>query len=86
MNRLRPIAGDKSVSVGPRTALVFSGGSLGAIQVGMLKALVNSDASPDFVAGSSVGAINAPDHGRGRGRPMSHTAPLFRVITYLQCH
>jgi NTE family protein len=43
-----------------RTAFVFSGGSsLGAIQVGMLKVLVESGFSPDFVVGSSVGAINA---------------------------
>jgi NTE family protein len=42
------------------TAFVFAGGSsLGAVQVGMLKALVNQDIVPDFVVGSSAGAINA---------------------------
>lgn len=42
------------------TAFVFAGGSsLGAIQVGMLKALVGSGITPDFVVGSSAGAINA---------------------------
>jgi NTE family protein len=39
---------------------VFSGGgSLGAIQVGMLRALLSSGLRPDFVVGASVGAINA---------------------------
>jgi NTE family protein len=48
------------VSVQPRTAFVFSGGSsLGAIQVGMLKVLLENGFAPDFVVGSSVGAINA---------------------------
>lgn len=42
------------------TAFVFAGGSsLGAIQVGMLKALVRRRIAPDFVVGSSAGAINA---------------------------
>jgi NTE family protein len=39
---------------------VFAGGSsLGAVQVGMLKALVGRGITPDLVVGSSVGAINA---------------------------
>jgi NTE family protein len=43
-----------------RTALVFAGGgSLGAIQAGMLRALLSAGLKPDFVIGSSVGAINA---------------------------
>src|ERR1051326_6764163 len=43
-----------------KTAFVFSGGgSLGAIQVGMLRALLAAGACPDFVVGASVGAINA---------------------------
>lgn len=42
------------------TAFVFAGGSsLGAVQVGMLKALAGQDIVPDFVVGSSAGAINA---------------------------
>lgn len=44
----------------PATAFVFAGGgSLGAVQVGMLKALVAHGVHPDFVVGASVGAINA---------------------------
>jgi NTE family protein len=42
-----------------KTAFVLAGGgSLGAVQVGMLKALTISGIHPDFIVGSSVGAIN----------------------------
>jgi len=42
------------------TAFVLSGGgSLGAVQVGMLIALAERDIVPDLVVGTSVGAINA---------------------------
>ncbi len=42
-----------------KTAFVFAGGgSFGAIQVGMLHALVEHGVQPDFVVGASVGAIN----------------------------
>jgi NTE family protein len=41
------------------TAFVLAGGgSLGAVQVGMLKALTRQRIVPDFVVGASVGAIN----------------------------
>lgn len=41
------------------TAFVLAGGgSLGAVQVGMLKALARAGIAPDFVVGASVGAIN----------------------------
>lgn len=43
-----------------KTAYVLAGGgSLGAVQVGMLKELVKADVAPDLVVGSSVGALNA---------------------------
>ncbi len=46
--------------IGGKTAFVFTGGgSLGAIQVGMLRVLLSSGVQPDFVVGASVGAINA---------------------------
>ena len=46
--------------LGEKTAFVFTGGgSLGAIQVGMLRVLLASGVQPDFVVGASVGAINA---------------------------
>ena len=42
------------------TAFVFCGGAgLGALQVGMLRALVERGMRPDIVTGSSSGAINA---------------------------
>ena len=41
-------------------AFVFSGGGpLGALQVGMLKALYEHELRPDLVVGTSVGALNA---------------------------
>ena len=43
-----------------RTAFVFAGGgSLGAIEAGMLRELVASGVVPDMVVGASAGAINA---------------------------
>ena len=42
-----------------KTAFVLAGGgSLGAVQVGMLKALAEESVSADMVVGSSVGSIN----------------------------
>lgn len=42
-----------------KTAFVFAGGgSLGAIQVGMLKAVTTAGITADFLVGASVGAIN----------------------------
>ena len=42
------------------TAFVLSGGgSLGSVQVGMLLALAERRIAPDFIVGTSVGAINA---------------------------
>jgi len=42
-----------------RTAFVLTGGgSLGAVQVGMLYALLEAGVHPDLIVGSSVGALN----------------------------
>jgi len=44
----------------PRIAFVLSGGgSLGAIQVGMLQALFEEGIRPDLLVGTSAGAVNA---------------------------
>jgi len=44
----------------PRTAFVLAGGaSLGALQVGMLRALYERGVAPDLLVGTSVGALNA---------------------------
>jgi len=46
--------------IGQKTAFAFAGGgSLGAIQVGMLRVLLAAGVQPDFVVGASVDAINA---------------------------
>jgi NTE family protein len=46
--------------IAAKTAFVFAGGgSLGAIQVGMLRTLLDAGVRADFVVGASVGAINA---------------------------
>ena len=43
----------------PKTAFVLSGGAaLGAIQVGMLRALYERGIEPDLIIGTSVGALN----------------------------
>ncbi len=43
----------------PKTAFIFSGGaSLGAVEVGMLKAIVEDGYMADLVLGTSVGALN----------------------------
>lgn len=51
------------------TAFVLSGGgSLGAVQVGMLQALAARDVEPDLLIGTSAGALNAAyvaGHGTG---------------------
>lgn len=49
------------------TAFVLSGGgSLGAVQVGMLQALADQGVSPDLLVGTSAGALNAA-YVAGRG-------------------
>ena len=42
-----------------RTAFVLGGGGLlGAVEVGMLRALLEADIRPDLIVGTSVGALN----------------------------
>lgn len=62
------------------TAFVLSGGgSLGAVQVGMLQALTERGHLPDLLVGTSAGAINAAyvaGHGTGR-QPLDRLASLW---------
>ena len=44
---------------GPTAFVLAGGGSLGAVEVGMLKVLTAHGVRADFVVGSSVGALNA---------------------------
>ena len=56
----RSVARHPLVRGNGRTAFVLSGGgSLGAVQVGMLQALFAGGVQPDLLIGTSVGAINA---------------------------
>ena len=61
------------------TAFVLSGGgSLGAVQVGMLQALADRDLTPDLFVGASAGALNAA-FVAGRGFNHDTLAELARV-------
>jgi NTE family protein len=51
---------------GPTAFVLAGGGSLGAVEVGMLKALTKHGLTADLVVGASVGAINAAYYA---GRP-----------------
>ena len=57
------------------TAFVLSGGgSLGAVQVGMLQALTERGETPDLLVGTSAGALNATYlAGHGISRDSLHT-------------
>ena len=47
----------------PRTAFVLGGGgNLGAVQIGMLKALFERNITPDVIVGCSVGAVKVRAH------------------------
>lgn len=65
-----------------RTAFVLSGGgSLGAVEVGMLQALAEHNIEPDLIVGTSVGAINAAwIAGRPGLTGVSELAELWRSI------
>jgi len=62
----------------PRTAFVLAGGgSLGAVEVGMLQALVAAGVRADFVVGSSAGAVNAAYFA---GRPDAAGVRALRAV------
>lgn len=65
------------------TAFVLSGGgSLGAVQVGMLQALSQREVHPDLLIGTSAGAINAgyvAGHGTGR-QALEELATIWRGL------
>lgn len=61
------------------TAFVLSGGaSVGAVQVGMLQALVERGISPDLLVGTSAGALNAAFIA-GHGPTRSSVASLAEI-------
>ena len=54
------MTGQAGIAPKAKTAFVLpGGGSFGAIQVGMLKALIEHDIAPDLIVGASVGALNS---------------------------
>src|SRR3546814_12891200 len=55
MGKLRDLLRRRS---GPVAAVLSGGGNHGAVQVGMLRALVEHDIRPELVLGCSIGAIN----------------------------
>ena len=66
------------------TAFVLSGGgSLGAVQVGMLQALVARGVTPDLVVGTSAGALNA-GYVAGHGLTVESLEGLAKVWTGLR--
>ncbi len=68
------------------TAFVLSGGgSLGAVQVGMLQALAERDIAPDLLIGTSAGAINAA-YVAGHGSDLTALEELATVWRRLRRH
>jgi len=65
-----------------RTALVLAGGgSLGAVQVGMLRALLEKHVVFDLVVGASVGALNgAYFAARPNARGVAELADFWRGL------
>jgi NTE family protein len=55
----RSLAGRRAGEDGVCAFVLSGGGSLGAVQVGMLRALSECGIHPDFLIGTSVGAVNA---------------------------
>ncbi len=76
--------GVKNVRGSGTTAFVLSGGgSLGAVQVGVLQALWDNGVRPDLLIGTSVGAVNAA-HVAGHGFTEDGLADLARIWTGLR--
>lgn len=66
------------------TAFVLSGGgSLGAVQVGMMQALADRDVEPDLLVGASAGALNAA-YIAGRGFSRGTVDDLASIWTRLR--
>lgn len=60
-------------------AMVLSGGaSLGSAQVGMMQAVIESGVKPDFVIGTSVGAVNGA--WLAGGEPLDGLADVWRNL------
>jgi len=78
----RPISSTKWDLLPRPIAFVLSGGSsLGALHVGMLQAIQEAGIEPDFLVGTSVGALNATFMGAGfTGARVAQLADVWRSI------
>jgi len=65
------------------TALVLQGGgALGAYQAGVYEALAQADCRPDWVAGISIGAVNAAIiAGNARGQRVAHLRKFWELAS-----
>ncbi len=67
------------ISTPPRTAWVLGGGGVhGAVEVGMLRALVERGLRPDLVLGTSVGALNGALYAADPDRAVERLTALWR--------
>ena len=73
------ISSEKLKSKFGQVVLVFQGGgALGAYQAGVYEALHEKGVEPDWVIGTSIGAINAFDYRRQQaGRPTREAARVL---------
>src|SRR5512147_2334642 len=56
---MRPAAAERRASYQPVALVLQGGGALGSYQAGVYEALAEADYLPSWVAGISVGAVNA---------------------------
>lgn len=69
-------------SPGPTAWVLAGGGSLGAIQVGMLEELLRSGSRPDFIVGVSAGALNGAFLARDpTAETLEHMAAIWSRVT-----
>jgi len=64
----------------PRAFVLSGGGSLGALQVGMLAALQEAGIRPDFIVGTSVGALNGAWLAGHPDAPVAELADVWRSL------
>ena len=64
----------------PLAFVLSGGGSYGAVQVGMLKALQEAGITPDLVVGSSVGALNGVRYAASPGDAVATLEDIWRSM------
>ena len=66
---------------GPIAYVLAGGASYGAVQVGQLRALARTDIRPDFVVGTSVGALNGAVVAEDPDSAADRLAALWSSVT-----